>query len=300
MKKIILTIAVIFSVFLMKSSLAGGEVDPIKEVFEPDASKYPKSEYGKVAVVQWAPSAWAPLGSKKAAEEFKASNRATLEAYIREAAGNGAELIITPEFGVVGYPDIPELSDEDDNFRNREDADVYAELKTGKSFQFFSKIAKELKVTIHYGYMERDAETDLFYNTVNVIGPKGTLLASYQKIHLYEIEVNYLEEGKNITTYESQFGKIGIIICSDVYGAKPMDDYARQHLDAIALSTSWAQSNTGWTNFIRGARWVKAPLLAGNQNYFPDSGVINADGSAQSHIRQTTGVAYGYLKYKVK
>jgi hypothetical protein len=38
-----------------------------------------------------------------------------------------------------------------------------------------------------------------------------------------------------------------------------------------------------------------AYMLAANQQYFPDSGVINPDGTAQSHIRQTNGLAYGYL-----
>jgi len=283
---------------LVGVSTVHAEVKPIKEVFEPDSSLYPAEQYGKVAVVQWAPTGWAPLSSKKAAEDFKASNRRTLEKYIREAASKGAELVVTPEFGVVEYPDIPELPDEDDNFQNREQASLYAELKTGGSFKFFSALAKELKVIIHYGYMERDAQTDIFYNAVNVVGPKGELKASYRKMHLFEIEVDYLEEGDQITTYESQFGKTGIIICSDVYGNTPMNDYARAKLDVIVLSTSWAQYNTGWGYFTRGARWVKAPMLAANQNYFPDSGVINADGSTQSHIRQSTGLAYGYLRYK--
>jgi hypothetical protein len=47
--------------------------------------------------------------------------------------------------------------------------------------------------------------------------------------------------------------------------------------------------------FQSGARRVGAYVLAANQHYFPDSGVINRDGTKQSHIRQTKGIAYGYL-----
>jgi hypothetical protein len=87
-----------------------------------------------------------------------------------------------------------------------------------------------------------------------------------------------------------------MIICADVYSSSPMEQYAGQ-VDALALSTSWAAMNSGMSSFRSGARRTRAYVLAANQTYFPDSGVINPDGTDQSHIRQSTGVAYGYLPY---
>lgn len=288
----------LFSLLLVSLSATAG-VKPIQEVFSPDSSLYPKDQYGKVAVVQWAPSEDAPLlASPEVTERYKQRNRKALERYIREAHKNGAELIITPEFATVGYPNIPELPSEEDNFRNRQDLEPFVEQVPGKTTEFFSKLAKELKVTLHIGLAEVDAVSDLYYNTIAVIDPQGKIVTKYRKIHLFQQEHDFLAKGDKIVTYQGAFGKVGIIICSDIYSSFPMEHYRNEKLDVMALSTSWAQYNTGWRFFIRGARWVNAPLLASNQSYFPDSGVINADGTSQSHIRQSTGIAYGFLRYK--
>lgn len=285
--------------FTLFASLGfASELQPIDEIFEPDASQYPAEDYAKVAVVAWVADDSAPLTkSEKEAEDYKSKNRSYLEQYIREAAQNGAELVVTPEFGVVGYPDIPELPSAEDNFQSPEQARPYAEVAAGKSYDYFSAISKELGIYVHYGYIE-DGLDGNFYNSVAVVGPEGGLVANYRKIHLFTGENKFLAEGKSITTYDSPFGKVGVVICSDIYGKKPMDNYAKEKLDVLALSTSWTIHNSGWGFFTRGARWVKAFVLAANQTYYPDSGVINPDGSTQSHIRQSSGVAYGYVPRK--
>jgi predicted amidohydrolase len=298
-KALLFFLACSLSMPAFSHAAAGDELIPIEEVFSPDEKLYPTDKFGKVAIVQWAPSGSAPLtDSVDVAEQWKAKNRRTLETYIRDAAKNGAKMVITPEFGILGYPDIPDLPDEDDNYTKPEDIAAYAESLSGPSVQFFSRLAKELKIYIHFGYAEKSSEG--FHNTVVALDPNGTVVASYRKMHLYQNEHNYLAEGKKITTYQGIFGKVGIIICSDVYGSHPMNDYANAKVNVLALSTSWAQFNTGWDYFRRGAKRVNAYLLAANQSYFPDSGVINPNGSAQSHIRQTKGIAYGFLPYVAK
>jgi predicted amidohydrolase len=153
---------------------------------------------------------------------------------------------------------------------------------------------------LHVGFAQvvGDPRNNKFYNFVVVIDPKGKNVGKYHKINLFELENEFLQPGKEIFTYDSPWGKIGVIVCADVYSGFPMDDYKSAGVDVLALSTSWAQMNTGMNSFTAGAERVGAYLLAANQNYFPDSGVINPDGSKQSHIRQSDGVAYGYLPRK--
>lgn len=274
--------------------VAHAGVTPIDEVFAPDAKNYSSDHYGKVAVVAWVSEISAPLTDKPAeAEAYKAQNREELAKYISEAAENGAEFVVTPEFGVVGYPDIPELPSEDDNFQNPEQIAPYAEALPGKSTKFFGALAKRLNIYIQFGMAEND--NGHFHNTAIVMGPTGDVVASYRKIHLYEGETKFLEPGDQPVMFDSPFGKIGMLICSDVYSPHPMQAYKDNHVDVLSLSTSWAQFNSGWSAFTQGAVQTDAYLMAANQTYFPDSGVINPDGSAQSHIRQSTGVAYGYL-----
>ncbi len=274
------------------------ELNPIQEIIEPEGKFSPK-QFAKVAVLQWVQQVPAPLGiSAKEAEKTKAGNRKIIENYIREAANKGAKLVVTPECSIVGYPYHPNVRPEEDNFLNREEIEPYVETDNGPSVQHFSKLAKELGIYIHIGFAEVDKKTKKYHNTVVALMPDGSAAPAYRKIHLFGGEPKYLSPGDKVVTYDSIFGKIGMAICSDVYSNHPMDEYQKMRLDALALSTSWAQWNSGMDAFQRGAKWVRAPLLAANQSYYPDSGVINADGTKQSHIRQSSGLAYGYLQLK--
>lgn len=285
---------------LLFSFFTQAQVQPIEEVFSPDSNLYPSKDFVKVAVIQWNPEMFAPIGeSQDVLDQYVQRNRDTLANYMREAAKNGAELITTPEFAVVGYPNIPELPPEEDNYRNRSDIKPMVETIPGPTTNFFSKLAIELKVTLHVGMAERDAVTDDYHNTIVVIGPSGAIITKYHKIHLYQDEANYLVPGKDAVTYESPlFGKVGIAVCSDIYSDHPMQDYVTLKPNILAISTSWADYNSGWRYFTAAATRLSAFTLAANHKYFPDSGIINPDGSTQSHIRQTGGLAYGFVPRK--
>ena len=278
---------------------AGDEepMKPIREVFEPRTA--PSSvTHGKVAVVQWAPPGATQVGvSRERAEQLKQINREIMAQFTRDAAGKGAKMVIHSEFSVVGYPDIPELPSEDDNYRNRADIAPYVETVPGPSTQYFGQLAKELGVYIQVGLAERDPRTDQYFNSAVMLGPDGKVLGSHRKVNLFKQEGDFVTAGTQPTIFRTVFGLTAPLICADVYGSNPMQALAQRGVNVLTLSTSWAQMNTGMNYFKRGAQWVGAYLLAANQPYFPDSGVINPDGTTQSHIRQTDGIAYGYLPY---
>src|SRR4051812_32123987 len=99
MRSALLVLAIFFCA---RSARAG--VIPIAEVFEPPAPANP-ARFGKIAVLQWNPSQPTPVGVTVAdAERAKQANRSQIEAFVRAAAAKGAKMVITPEFGVVGYP----------------------------------------------------------------------------------------------------------------------------------------------------------------------------------------------------
>jgi predicted amidohydrolase len=272
------------------------QVQPIDEIWEPVDAQYNSPDYAKVAVLQWAPHGVAPLNGQNAANVYKEKNRQELKHYITQAANQGAKLIITPEFGVVGYPDIADLPSEEDNFQNYDQIALYAETLKGPSVTFFSQLAKDLKIYIHFGFAL--LENVKIYNALVAVNDQGEIVAVHKKNHLYQIEKKYLSSGVDATTYNSPFGKIGLAICSDIYYSPLLNAYRENEVDIIALSTSWAQYNSGWSFYVSAAKNVASYLLASNHNYFPDSGVINPDGSTQSHIRQSDGLAYGYIPYK--
>ncbi len=279
------------------ASMAEEKVKPIREVFEPAVAPNPAT-HGKVAVVQWAPPMATEVGvSNQRGEELKQVNREIMAQFTRDAAAHGAKMVIHSEFSVLGYPDIPELPSEDDNYRNRADIAPYVETVPGPSSEYFGKLAKELGVYVQFGLAERDARSDLYYNAAVMVGPDGKIVGKYRKINHYQQEHEFLAAGTTPVVFNTPFGLTAPIICADVYNTNPMQDLAGRRVNVVTLSTSWAQMNTGMTHFKRGAQWVGAYMLVANQPYYPDSGVINPNGTTQSHIRQTDGIAYGYLPY---
>jgi predicted amidohydrolase len=286
-------------------ALAMADLIPITETIEPPAPANP-SAYGMVAVVQWNAAAPTPVTLDPAnpvttaqAEDYKQANRVELAGYIRTAAQHGAKMVITPEFGIVNYPDIPGLTPEEDDFRNRDDIAPYVEAVPGPTTNYFGALAKELGIYIHVGFAEVDMTTQKYYNVVVAMDPNGNIAAKYRKINLYELETSFLTAASTpLIDKNDLFGNIGFAICADIYSSNPMSAYSDGKTDAVTLSTSWATWNTGMTTFQSAATHAHTYVLAANNVYFPDSGVINPNGSNQSWIRQTEGLAYGYLPLK--
>jgi predicted amidohydrolase len=104
------------------------------------------------------------------------ANRRSAERLIREAAAARADLIVLPEM----WPFIG------DNARRLAEAETLA----GPTVGFVRNLAAELGVTLAGGtFAERSEDGSKVYNTGFVVGPAGELLASYRKIHLFDIDV---------------------------------------------------------------------------------------------------------------
>jgi predicted amidohydrolase len=285
---------------LNSTAYAQADVEPIEEIFEPLVpSDFSRERYVRVAVVQTNPVGNAAVPAPGAAQvaAYLQRNRDDLAGHIRTAAATGAEVVVTPEFGVTGYPDVAELPSEEDNWLTPDQIRPYTESVPGVSTQFFSNLARELRITIFFGLAERVMEggREKLYNVLVAVGPDGEILGKHRKHELYHQENDFLQPGTELGIQNTVIGKVGMIVCADVYNSEVLNFYRANRVHALVLGTAWAQFNTGMGNFTRGARSCQAHLLAANQRWCPDSGVINPNGSKQSWIRQSEGIAYGYL-----
>lgn len=107
--------------------------------------------------------------------------------------------------------------------------DEYAEsIPTGETSRSLSEVAKELGVYVVGGTIpERLIENDVakLYNTCTVWSPSGSLVATYRKIHLFDIDVkggirfkesDVLSPGNSFTVIDVDNVKIGLGICYDM------------------------------------------------------------------------------------
>jgi predicted amidohydrolase len=158
----------------------------------------------------------------------------------REAALKGAKLIVHTEMATAGY-----------SFFSREQLSKVAEPIPGPSTRALGAVAREFGVYVAFGLPEYDKATNLYFNSVALIGPRGEVVGTYRKRNNL-LEASYNSEvWSSVPTYDTPFGRIAIVICADMfYSAFP-------RLAALAgASILVAPANVGIsTDFMKVRTW---------------------------------------------
>ena len=136
----------------------------------------------------------------------KEANWRRLEPMVREAAKGGARIVVTTECFLDGY------AIQDKTIPLEEYRALGEPIPDGKYFQHLAALAGELKTHLVAGMSEADG--DLRYNTSVLIGPDGKLLGKYRK-HALEHELVRNTPGTNMPAFNTDFGRLGMMICAD-------------------------------------------------------------------------------------
>jgi predicted amidohydrolase len=134
------------------------------------------------------------------------------ERLVREAAGRGAAFVGLPE-------NFSFLRCEGEPVPDPEPLD-------GRVVTRFRALAAELGITLLLGSVAERIEGDRrVFNTSVLVGPDGSRLAAYRKIHLFDIDLPGLEHlkesrsvapGDDLVVAEAPFGRVGLSICYDL------------------------------------------------------------------------------------
>jgi predicted amidohydrolase len=153
----------------------------------------------------------------------KAYNLAQAEELIRQAAAEGAKIVLTPEAAVQGYARValqPGESDDDPKLvTGRKRILAAAEPIPGPATSRFSALARELGIWIIFG-MDENRDGKLF-NTAVLMNPAGQIAGTYSKVHLQNwMTASGVQHGDNFPVWDINVGgvqvKVGIEICYDV------------------------------------------------------------------------------------
>ena len=142
----------------------------------------------------------------------KAENLATAERLIAEAAARGAQVVALPEYVSFLGP--------------RELHEANAEPIPGPTTERFAATARRHGVFLLGGsILERSEVPGKCYNTSVLFGPDGTILATYRKIHLFDIDLTgnvtanesaTILPGAEVVTAEVAGHQVGLTICYDL------------------------------------------------------------------------------------
>ncbi|WP_030375149.1 carbon-nitrogen hydrolase family protein [Streptomyces rimosus] len=154
-----------------------------------------------------------------------ARNLRAVEDAAREAAAGGAGLLVCPELFLTGYA-------------IGEDLHRLAEPADGPAARTVARIAAEHGIAVLYGYPERDGAT--VYNSAQLIGPEGQLLANYRKTHLFGcFEREWFTPGDEPVVQAELDGlRIGLMICYDVEFPENVRAHALAGTDLLLVPTA--------------------------------------------------------------
>lgn len=165
----------------------------------------------------------------------KTANIELLAPLIRDAAAQGATLIVAPEAASQAF----------DQGR----LDTQAEQLDGEFATAMRTLAEELDVTIVAG-MFRPGDTNTVdgkklnrvRNTALITG--GGVHKGYDKIHAYDAfnyrESDTVQTGDELVTFTHAGAVVGVAICFDIRFPEQFKELARRGAQLVVVPTSWA------------------------------------------------------------
>jgi predicted amidohydrolase len=221
----------------------------------------------------------------------KEENISRLLDLVREAAENGARLIVTPEMGTTGYC-----------WFDRDEVRPYVEPVPGPTTERFQAIAAQHACYIVIGMPEVDPATDVFYNSAVLIGPDG-VVGRHRKSHPYIAEPKWAASGDvGHQVFETPIGRIALLICMDIHFLETARLVGLQHADVICHISNWLAERTPAPYWISRAFENGCYLIESNRwglertvQFSGGSCIIAPDGSIQAVIDTGDGIIYGTI-----
>jgi predicted amidohydrolase len=148
------------------------------------------------------------LGQISCKQADKAGNMRKIAKIVEKGKRQGADLIVLPELSLTGYV-------------IRDEVYELAERIPGPSTESIEKLAKKHRVHVIFGMPELSEGTEAtLHNTAVLVGPEG-FVGKYRKMYLpthsiFE-EKRYFRPGYQSTVCDTELGKIGLVICYDLF-----------------------------------------------------------------------------------
>lgn len=211
--------------------------------------------------------------------------------------GREIDLLCLPEYLNKDQVDLPSVE--------------IAEPIPGPTTEALAQKARELGIYVAASLLERAGNKT--YNTAVLIDREGRLVGRYRKAHLtvFESLVRGVSAGDTYPVFETDFGKVGLLVCYDNHYPEPVRALALRGADIIALPNASDSREQGmlWEPMAR-ARAVdnhvhlvsavnfgrslivnpKGEVLARNQRYTEEpGGLIVADLDLDTSVSNWSG-----------
>lgn len=220
---------------------------------------------------------------------------------IERAAAQGARLVALPEyFAIMGIKDTDKVA-----VREREG--------DGPIQRFLSRTARKHRIWLIGASVPMESPSaGKIYNSCQVYDDQGRMVARYDKIHLFSLELGRekfaeertIEPGAEVKVVDSPFGRIGLSVCYDL--RFPELYRAMRGVDIIVVPSAFTET-TGrahWESLVRARAienlaYVLAPAqggyhLSGRETH-GDSMIVDPWGVVLDRLPRGSGVVSAWV-----
>ena len=158
-------------------------------------------------------------------------NFVRIENAIREAKDAGADIACFPETAIYGWVNP--------------DARKRAYQIPGEDSDKLCKLAKDYDLYLCIGLAEKEGRR--LYDSAVLIDNKGDILLKHRKMNLLiELMRPPYIAGKSVDAVETEFGKIGLLICADTHDGKILKRMAALKPDLLLIPYGYAAAEDDW------------------------------------------------------
>ena len=222
--------------------------------------------------------------------------------YINQAIKSKSDLIITPETSSIMTSNKKIL------FNNTYTMDKDPLIKEIK------KISKKNKKWILIGSLPTK-DKNKYRNRSIMIGPKGNIVAYYDKIKMFDVKLQNKERhqesktykpGKRLVTVNLPWGKIGLTICFDLRFPEIYRNLSKKNLHFISVPSAFTKvtGKKHWLDLLKARAienfcYIFAPNQTGKntkkRETFGHSTIISPDGKIIKVKKSGMGVLYANI-----
>lgn len=161
----------------------------------------------------------------------RAGNFVRIENAIREAKAGEADIVCFPETVILGWinPDAYER----------------AFPIPGRDSERLCGLAKKYEIYLCAGLAEKDGKK--LYDSAVLIDKRGRILVKHRKINiLTELMSPPYTPGNEVNAVDTEFGKVGLLICADTHKDDILERMADLKPDLLLVPYGYAEQEENW------------------------------------------------------
>jgi len=211
----------------------------------------------KVAAIQYASGQAAQVKATCTADAIP--DVCALKELISQAVAKKASYVVLPEYGIDQplYEQTPAIGDvpaTDSNYPSDWVLTAFSKLALQSNiylvFNMITHTPSSASCTVDgdcsgNGYCMNSGSCTYLYNTNIALDNTGKVVGLHRKFNLFGGETSLLTAGSGVTqgVFQTPLGKMGMLICDDIYGSTSLNSQLASLVDVVLVSSYCTTSN---------------------------------------------------------